>query len=65
MASALRKAPHSEDAVQLDVQEAISAAILRAEAVPAKQRSILDLITKEEWIAMDASSDNILVFDPE
>lgn len=65
MASALRKAPHSEDAVQLDVMDAISAAILRAELVPAKHRSILDMITKEEWVAMDAAAENILVFDPE
>lgn len=65
MASAMKKAPLSEDAVQLDVMEAFSAAILRAEAVSANQRSILDMITKEEWVAMDTTSDNILVFDPE
>jgi len=52
------------DAIQLDVREALSAALERADEVPSGA-TILDMISTEEWKSMDESKANILVFDPE
>jgi hypothetical protein len=65
MASALKKATVQEDAVQLDVKELFSAAIQRAEKVHGTYPCLLDMISKTDWETMDATKDNILVFDPE
>lgn len=64
MGNAVFKDELEGDAVQLDVRDALSAALQRAESV-APSSKVLDMISSEEWKTMDASKDNILVFDPE
>lgn len=65
MASALLKAHDHVDAVQLDVKDALSAALLRATEAGCPKNSLFSLISKEDWASMDATTENILVFDPE
>lgn len=64
MGNAMKVDELSHDAIQLDVRDALSAALQRAEEkCPAP--TILELISSDEWKAMDETSSNILVFDPE
>lgn len=65
MASALPKTQDHVDAVQLDVKDALSAALLRAAEAGCPKDSLISRISKDEWAAMDATAENILVFDPE
>jgi hypothetical protein len=65
MASAMLKAHDHVDAMQLDIKDALSAALLRATEAGCPKNSLLSLISKEEWASMDARAENILVFDPE
>lgn len=65
MASAVLKASGHVDAVQLDVRDALAAALLRATEAGLPKTSLISLISKDEWCAMDATSDNILVTDPD
>jgi hypothetical protein len=51
--------------VQLDVKDALSAAFLRATEAGCPKNSLFSLISKEDWASMDATTENILVFDPE
>jgi len=60
MGDALRIDANGEDAIQLDVREALAAAISRADKV-APSNSVVELLTAEEWQTLDASEDNILV----
>ncbi len=55
----------SEAVVQPDPKAALEAALLRASQVSAVSRTLLDLISKDEWASMDARADNINVFDPD
>ena len=64
MGNALMKEELKQDAIQLDVRDALSAALLRAEKVPAAD-TILDTISAEEWKKMDCKDENVIVFDPE
>lgn len=63
MGNAIRK-EQNHDAIQLDLREALSAALQRAEEVPAGE-TILDMISSEDWKSMDERDSNIIVFDPE
>jgi hypothetical protein len=65
MASALQRAQDHEDAIQLDVNDALSAALLRATAAGCPNVSLISKISNEDWISMDAGAENILVYDPE
>lgn len=64
MTSALRKQDLG-DAVNLTVQSAFEAAILRATEVGFSKESILDMISSDEWKNMDAAQDDICVRDSE
>lgn len=63
MGNALKKEPNT-DAIQLDVRDAFSAALKRAQEVP-MGATILDMISSDEWKKMDERNENILVQDPE
>lgn len=65
MSSALLKAHDHVDAVQLDVKDALSAALLRATEAGCMKVSLISHISKKDWTSMDAKAENILVFDPE
>jgi len=54
-----------EDVVQPDPKAALEAALLRASQVPTSSRSILDLISKDDWEKMDCTGHNVNVFDPD
>jgi len=59
------KATTHQDAVSLDVKDALSAAMLRAMEAGCIKRSLIAGVSKEDWSKMDATVENILVFDPE
>lgn len=65
MASAMLKAHDHVDAVQLDIKDALSAALLRATEAGCPTHTLVSLISKKEWASFDATNENILVFDPE
>ena len=64
MGNAVKKDELMHATVQLDVRDAVSAALQRAEEV-APSSNILDMVPSDEWKVMDVSKDVVLVFDPE
>lgn len=65
MANALMKNQSHVNAVQLDIKDALSAAILRVQEAGEPKTSLFSLITNEEWKNMDEREENIMVSDPE
>ena len=65
MASALMKPTSYVGTMQLDITDALSAAISRAAEVGCPKKTLVSSISKVDWASMDAGADNILVFDPE
>lgn len=65
MASALMKPTPHAGTVKLDITDALSAAISRAAEVGCPKKTLVSMISKAEWASMDATAENILVFDPE
>jgi hypothetical protein len=64
MGNALKKDDVMPQTVGLDIQDALAAAIERSIDVGQPKRSILDLVSKEEWANLCEDEHNILVFDP-
>lgn len=64
MGNAVHKEELMTDTVQLDVRDALAAALLRADEVPSSSK-ILEMVSAEEWKEMDANGENVLVFDPD
>lgn len=64
MGNAVHKEELEAETVQLDVRDALSAALQRAESV-APSSVVLKMVSSEQWKNMDTLNDNILVFDPE
>lgn len=62
MGNAVLKDEVVTEAVQLDVRDALSAALIRAQEVGANT-DILEMISKHEWQTMNCKDENILVFD--
>lgn len=65
MANALKKSTSHVGTLQLDVTDALSAALSRATEVGCPKKSVVSMISKADWASMDARADNILVSDEE
>ena len=64
MGNALKKDDVVTQSIGLDIKDALAAAIERSISVGKPKRSVLDLISKEEWSEMCESDHSILVSDP-
>ena len=65
MASALMKSTNQVGTMQLDIKDALSAALSRATEVGCPKDTLVSMISKSEWASMECADDNILVYDPE
>lgn len=65
MASSLMKSTFYEGAVQHDMKDALAAAISRAAEVGCPKKTLVSMISKNDWASMEARTDNILVSDPD
>lgn len=64
MGNAVLKDEGVTEAVQLDVRDALSAALTRAQQI-GPNTDILDSISKHEWQTMNCQADNVCVCDPD
>lgn len=65
MGEALKKSDDMGTSLSLGVEDGLSAALECAVSVGSPNNSVLDYVSKDEWRAMNAQDDNILVFDPD
>ena len=64
MGNAMKKDQLVQETVQLDVRDALSAVLQRAQEVP-ERNDVICSVSSEDWKNMDESQDNVLVYDPD